>query len=1017
MKVTVNNNTDHSGTEYLTELERQTASFVGKIHQIDRLLKEPVDTLIWVAMKGTSGKSQFPAFLSDGTKPEQGQNPSTEALALATIWRLKRVHRRFHFVSPDKLDKLEQARKRLKDHLLPENADVERTIETLNSRVFGGLNPLTASHVERVLVAAGERQAHRDIGFLCFFAMLWSLLRRYPEHRSAGARVEPWEPTAYVTANCLHRILAIRDIAGRRADSLNEIARHFESLAAQVGPAANEDPSAQWAFNVKLDQLSQSLARLATLAIDRDAVVSCEDNVASVSAGLTINSDYQQVFRKVTEYVRHAIGAIGDQAKHASDEAERLLDHLESELVKPLCQLSNRAKAKEDVREGTKELFARLRLEFVEEYLSDAKHQREYLEDLADSVKKCLKFAMLMHGMLKKAGRACRALASKRVGYEELVNTLDSLSVTNREVANEVQEKVKEPASWCRSVLTQEIAHASAGNMSALDASELINALSVAVRCQLLKSDQEVKDAVEKALLGAEPDGSWKAGRPYYSPDNALGIWPATSDVIWTLTQVIEQHPKVAVADEALFRYLDWLERTQTQVTPLAAGAGNELAEWPLKGWPSERLQHQRKVHLYTTIFTVNALLEIRDLVEYRLWQLCQRRFSAIRVFGGLSRLDPVDLGAIHARRLHSQLADLARRARRGAADAEYSLILHGPPGSSKTEVAKALASEAWKDTNRWGTKDDRYIRITPADFTRLGEDRVDSEARLIFELLSHVRGVTIHFDEIDDLLRRRNRKDDSLVFLDLTVPAMLNRLADLRDACPKQEICFLLTTNYVEKIEPALIRKGRIDRPVAVVYPDAESRLAIFWRHARTLVESVGKQGDPAFTLLYRKVIERLRGKQFTRFIVSYREKTRNWPWPAIDAALKEFFSSREFFPRPMTGDSSGNREKVKEALKTKPKGVTEALTGLLDRHRDHLVHVSYGCRWSKQDKCEQLIEEYLRYLIAAYANAADKIPVDQRDVIGCVRRLIVPENLDTKLEKLWKLDDRSGQAFLLPD
>jgi ATP-dependent 26S proteasome regulatory subunit len=63
---------------------------------------------------------------------------------------------------------------------------------------------------------------------------------------------------------------------------------------------------------------------------------------------------------------------------------------------------------------------------------------------------------------------------------------------------------------------------------------------------------------------------------------------------------------------------------------------------------------------------------------------------------------------------------------------------------------------------------------------------------------------------------------------MELVVPAMLNRLADLRHACPRQEICVLLATNFIESIEPALLRKGRIDRLVSVVYPDQESRLAL---------------------------------------------------------------------------------------------------------------------------------------------------------------------------------------------
>jgi hypothetical protein len=928
---------NQANSEYLTDLEKDTAFYVTKIQQIDRLLQGPVETLSWVATQPWK-KGQFPAFISDHTEPQQALNPSTEALCLATLWRLKRLQRRFPGLIPGrKLHELvDEARKQLEDRFLPREGDpdhIQRSIQMLRSAAFGGLNPLTASHVERVLVETGEAQAHRGIGFLCFFAMVWPLFRHFPNSLDAGARLEPWEPTAYVTANCLHRTLAIKGIATRRAEALEAIAHNLKHLSSQVQPANKDDRGAQWFFSVQLDQLSANLARLAILAIDRDAVNKCVKTIEKTSAEQTVDGEFDHAFRNVTNEVRDAIVAIGSKTKTTIEESKQLLEFLGDKLVKPLGDLGQPGVDWSGALPPTRDLEDRWGLRFVNEYLEDVKRRADYLADLASSASDCLTFCQEVYEKLEEASQACLRLSkTEPADINELVETLISLARANKDVAGKLQAKIEKAAEWCRSILTREIAQASAGNVSEFDASELISAMSVATRCQLLNSDQEVRDAVAKALLGTEPDGSWKAGRPFYSPDNEFGIWPETSDIVWTLTQAIEQHPDVRVADESLFRYLDWLERTQTQVRPRAVKKDG-LAQ-PLKGWPSDRLQHRRKIHLDTTTFTVNALLEIRDLVEYRLWQLCQRRFSAIPVFRGLTKVDPVDLGAQHGSRLHSHLARLARSAQIGDGDAEYSLILHGPPGSSKTEVAKALAWEAWKDSSRWGKKDVRYVRITPADFTRLGEDRVDSEARLIFELLSHARALTIHFDEIDDLLRRRGAAKESLAFMDLVVPAMLNRLADLRDACPSQEICFLLSTNYVEKIEPALIRKGRIDRPMAVVYPDADSRLAILWRHARTL------GFDAAQPDLHE----------------TYLSATRNWPWKAIDTALREFI----------------------------PDG-KEKLTDILARHSADLVEVEYDDRWHPGRKSRQLVEEYVRYLIAGYANVKKesapelKVPIDR--------------------------------------
>ena len=101
--------------------------------------------------------------------------------------------------------------------------------------------------------------------------------------------------------------------------------------------------------------------------------------------------------------------------------------------------------------------------------------------------------------------------------------------------------------------------------------------------------------------------------------------------------------------------------------------------------------------------------------------------------------------------------------------------------------MAEAVGREMWSGLHG---DERRFIRITPADFTRGGEARLDAEARFIFDLLMHVRGVTLFFDEIDDLLRSRATRTDPN-FIKLIVPAMLNRLQDLRDAAPRQQILF----------------------------------------------------------------------------------------------------------------------------------------------------------------------------------------------------------------------------------
>ena len=452
-----------------------------------------------------------------------------------------------------------------------------------------------------------------------------------------------------------------------------------------------------------------------------------------------------------------------------------------------------------------------------------------------------------------------------------LQTAMRQMAKTYREIHKDIDRTVADDARWCRNVMERQIAHVSAGNYTEFDPAELVSAIAVSVSWRQLNTPLQVKDAVAKALEGARDDGSWGPGRPFYPHKDALGAWALTSDVVATLVGAIERYPEVEVADEALLQYVDWLERTRIQV---------DSEGTLVTGWASDRAPHHTRVDLWATCYAIEALLEIRDLLEFRLWQLCARRFTVIADVSPLGSIDPVDLGQGHIRRLHRRLYRMARMTQGDEfAKGDYSLVLHGPPGSSKTKVAEAISAEMWMSSSRWGERSPRLVRITPADFTRGGEERIDSEARIIFDLLRGVRGVTIFFDEIDDLLRRRDPKRHPS-FIELVIPAMLNRLQDLRDACPRQEISFLIATNYIEKIEPALIRKGRIDEAIPVTYPDTESRLMMLDQGARQL-EAELKGGSKKAKAAVRSGFVR-EGAEAVRGLSGA-------PWTAVNTLLKD--------------------------------------------------------------------------------------------------------------------------------
>ena len=615
-----------------------------------------------------------------------------------------------------------------------------------------------------------------------------------------------------------------------------------------------------------------------------------------IAMSQSVGASYKDILKGAAQ----AIKDIGKGGVGVFEKADFLLKTLEREIVQRLePDPQDKRPKKVDL-----EYFDEIGLKFAWEYRDhyDEEIRNDYFTDLHEAAQRSLKFCCDALHTLNCSYSLCSGVTND---FESIKRVASALATANTKVAEMMDTLVRQATVWCRTVADREIAHASAQNLTDFEPSELVSAIAVAVKWNQMTTKLQVSDAVDKALAGMRADGSWSPGQPFYSPNNAVGILPITSDVVLTLTEALEEHRDVDVADTALFRYVDWLERTRTELNFPTNNGPRQKANELAVGWASDRFRHRRKIHFPTTAFSVNALLKIRDLIEYRLWQLCEKRFTVIKSDeqNDLKQVAPVDLGAQHLHRLHRHLTWIVERQKSYSDDAQYSLVLHGPPGSSKTFIARALSVEHWKATRPWGSKAaPRLVRITPADFTRMGEDRLDSEARLIFDLISGVRGVTIFFDEIDDLLRQRNTETGPLsakpTFMELVVPAMLNRLADLRDACPRQEICILLATNFVESIEPALLRKGRIDRTIPVVYPDQESRLALITKFIKKgeLLKNIKRE---------LKVTEGEISKHMNTYANSFASQLSGWPFLTIKDACRKVASDLDYTLRQMSSEA----------------------------------------------------------------------------------------------------------------
>lgn len=167
------------------------------------------------------------------------------------------------------------------------------------------------------------------------------------------------------------------------------------------------------------------------------------------------------------------------------------------------------------------------------------------------------------------------------------------------------------------------------------------------------------------------------------------------------------------------------------------------------------------------------------------------------------------------------------------------AFLLVGPPGSGKTSLVKALAQMI----------DCKLVRAIGSDFV---DKFVGVGAQRVRELFDNVRNeiqnangkkVILFIDEIDAIGNRHNMLKDDLESA-RTVNAMLAEVEDMN----KNPGCIIVAaTNYIDNIDPALLRPGRFDKAIRIGLPQKEKRIDIMKMYSRHYVLA----GDVNFDLI----------------------------------------------------------------------------------------------------------------------------------------------------------------------
>jgi transitional endoplasmic reticulum ATPase len=148
-------------------------------------------------------------------------------------------------------------------------------------------------------------------------------------------------------------------------------------------------------------------------------------------------------------------------------------------------------------------------------------------------------------------------------------------------------------------------------------------------------------------------------------------------------------------------------------------------------------------------------------------------------------------------------------------------IILHGKPGTGKTYLAKALASESGVN----------FISVKgPQILTRyIGES--EKGVRELFRMAKQASPCILFLDEIDSLTPRRNNDSSGSGVIERVIGQFLTEMDGIEDL---KGVIVLAATNRIDLIDPALLRSGRFDLIFELPLPDIKTREKIFSIHTR---------------------------------------------------------------------------------------------------------------------------------------------------------------------------------------
>ncbi|MBU1344135.1 MAG: CDC48 family AAA ATPase [Proteobacteria bacterium] len=222
----------------------------------------------------------------------------------------------------------------------------------------------------------------------------------------------------------------------------------------------------------------------------------------------------------------------------------------------------------------------------------------------------------------------------------------------------------------------------------------------------------------------------------------------------------------------------------------------------------------------------IDSLLDLKVTMDDFLEAMKEIEPSAIReVFSEVPNVKWIDVGGLEdVKNLlketvewplkYASLFDFANtRPARG-------ILFHGEPGTGKTLLAKAVATESGVN----------FISIKGPELLSRWVGDSEKGIRQIFKKARQASPCVVFFDEIDSLTPKRGAFGSSAV-TDRVISQFLSEMDGIEEL---KGILVLAATNRIDMIDAAMLRSGRFDFQLELKNPDKNARIEIFKVHTR---------------------------------------------------------------------------------------------------------------------------------------------------------------------------------------